>query len=570
MHTVEIILLVLMLGAVTGVASRYLTAIPLPLIQITIGALLSWPQAGLHIGFDPELFLLLFIPPLLFADGWRIPKRELFGLYRPVLLLAFGLVFLTVLGLGYLIHWMLPSMPLSVAFALAAVVSPTDAVAVSAITRNLGMPHKTMHILEGESLLNDASGLVALKFALAATLTGAFSALDAARDFVWMCVGGLSLGALMGWGFSTARKNITRRLGDMAATQMVLLLVLLPFAVYLLAEVIGTSGILAAVAAGITTNMADLDRGEFIHERLQTDSTWSMVESSFNGAIFLLLGLQLPTISRTMMESHSYHWWELTSFVFIIGAALLLVRWFWLTFVVYGRFFRTHAPGKPPERPSQRLLVATTFAGIRGAVTLAAALSFPLMLNAKTPFPARDLVVFLATGVILLTLILGSIALPLLLRGLPKPTADHAEEEERLARIQACQQAINSMAITDAEIASHDEKWLTQHQEIIGLLTKEYRRRIEMMEAHQPEGNEDPEEDAEGQSDSRAIIERKQRYIIEQEMRLRGLQAERRAIYAQRRKNLINDETMRGLVQEIDMAEISLKRRLAANRRQVA
>ncbi|MGO3742047.1 Na+/H+ antiporter [Kerstersia sp.] len=570
MHTVEIILLVLMLGAVTGVASRYLTAIPLPLIQITIGALLSWPQAGLHIGFDPELFLLLFIPPLLFADGWRIPKRELFGLHRPVLLLAFGLVFITVLGLGYLIHWLLPSMPLSVAFALAAVVSPTDAVAVSAITRNLGMPHKTMHILEGESLLNDASGLVALKFALAATLTGAFSALDAARDFVWMCVGGLSLGALMGWGFSTARKNITRRLGDMAATQMVLLLVLLPFAVYLLAEVIGTSGILAAVAAGITTNMADLDRGEFIHERLQTDSTWSMVESSFNGAIFLLLGLQLPTISRTMMDSHSYHWWELTGFVFIIAAALLLVRWLWLTFVVYGRWFRIRTADKISERPPQRLLVATTFAGIRGAVTLAAALSFPLMLNAKTPFPARDLVVFLATGVILLTLILGSVALPLLLRGLPKATTDHAEEEERLARIQACQQAINSMAITDAEIAAHDAKWLTQHQEIIGLLTKEYRRRIEMMEAHQAEGADDPEKEVDGLSDSRAVIERKQRYLIEQEMRLRGLQAERRAIYALRRKNLINDETMRGLVQEIDMAEISLKRRLAANRRQVA
>ncbi|MCP1638207.1 Na+/H+ antiporter [Kerstersia gyiorum] len=570
MHTVEIILLVLMLGAVTGVASRYLTAIPLPLIQITIGALLSWPQAGLHIGFDPELFLLLFIPPLLFADGWRIPKRELFGLHRPVLLLAFGLVFITVLGLGYLIHWLLPSVPLSVAFALAAVVSPTDAVAVSAITRNLGMPHKTMHILEGESLLNDASGLVALKFALAATITGSFSALDAARDFVWMCVGGLTLGALMGWGFSTARKNITRRLGDMAATQMVLLLVLLPFAVYLLAEVIGTSGILAAVAAGITTNMADLDRGEFIHERLQTDSTWSMVESAFNGAIFLLLGLQLPTISRTMIESSDYPWWELTGFVIIIGAALLLVRWLWLTFVVYGRFFRTHLPSKPPEQPPQRLLVATTFAGIRGAVTLAAALSFPLMLNAKTPFPARDLVVFLSTGVILFTLVLGSVALPLLLRGLPKPTADHAEEEERLARIQACQQAISSMAITDAEIAAHDEKWLTQHQEIIGLLTKEYRRRIEMMEAHQAEGEEDAESNADGTTDSRAVIERKQRYIIEQELRLRGLQAERRAIYAQRRKNLINDETMRGLVQEIDMAEISLKRRLAANRRQVA
>ena len=236
MHTVEIVLLVLMLGAVTGIAARYVRGIPLPLIQIGIGALIAWPQKGLHIAFDPELFLLLFIPPLLFADGWRIPKREFFAMAKPILLLAFGLVFITVLGLGYLIHWMIPSMPLTVAFALAAVVSPTDAVAVSAITRNLGMPHKTMHMLEGESLLNDASGLVALKFAVAATLTGLFSWSDVAKDFTWMAVGGLGLGALMGWGFSHARDIVTRRVGDVAATQMVLLLLLLPFASYIVGE----------------------------------------------------------------------------------------------------------------------------------------------------------------------------------------------------------------------------------------------------------------------------------------------------------------------------------------------
>ena len=198
MHTVETVLLVLMLGALTGIAARYVRAIPLPLIQIALGALIAWPQDGLHIAFDPELFLLLFIPPLLFADGWRIPKREFFALAKPILLLAFGLVFITVFGLGYLIHWMIPSIPLTVAFALAAVVSPTDAVAVSAITRSLGMPDKTMHILEGESLLNDASGLVALKFAVAATLTGALSWTEVAKDVVWMSVGGLGVGALIG------------------------------------------------------------------------------------------------------------------------------------------------------------------------------------------------------------------------------------------------------------------------------------------------------------------------------------------------------------------------------------
>jgi hypothetical protein len=216
MHAVETVLLVLLLGALTGIVARYIRAIPLPLIQIALGALIAWPQAGLHIAFDPELFLLLFIPPLLFADGWRIPKREFFALAKPILLLALGLVLFTVLGLGYLIHWMIPEIPLTVAFALAAVISPTDAVAVSAITRNLGMPEKTMHVLEGESLLNDASGLVALKFAIAATLTGMFSWGEVAKEFTWMAVGGLGVGALIGWGFSHARGTITRRLGDVA------------------------------------------------------------------------------------------------------------------------------------------------------------------------------------------------------------------------------------------------------------------------------------------------------------------------------------------------------------------
>ena len=327
MHTVEIVLLVLTIGAVTGIIARYVQAIPLPLIQIAIGAVLSWPDAGLHIHFDPELFLLLFIPPLLFADGWRIPKREFFALNRPILRLAFGLVLFTVLGLGYLIHWMIPEMPLSVAFALAAVVSPTDAVAVSAITRHLGMPADTMHVLEGESLLNDASGLVALKFAVAATLTGLFSWTGAAREFAWVALGGIAVGTAVGWGFSYLREVVTRRVGDLASTQMVLLLSLLPFAAYIAGEQIGVSGILSAVAAGVATNFADLNRADYITERMQNAGTWAMVESAFNGAIFLLLGLQLPSIIGVTLRDAGHDWWILVGYVVIISVALLVLRW---------------------------------------------------------------------------------------------------------------------------------------------------------------------------------------------------------------------------------------------------
>ncbi len=562
MHTVETVLLVLMLGALTGIAARYVRAVPLPLIQIALGALLSWPQKGLHITFDPELFLLLFIPPLLFADGWRIPKREFFALCKPILKLALGLVLFTVIGLGYLIHWMIPEIPLTVAFALAAVVSPTDAVAVSAITRNLGMPAQTMHVLEGESLLNDASGLVALKFAVAATLTGLFSWTDVAKDFMWMSLGGLSVGALIGWGFAVARDTVTRRLGDVAATQMVLLLVLLPFAAYIVGERIGVSGILAAVAAGIMTNFADLSRGEFVAERMQTEGTWTMVESAFNGAIFLLLGLQLPSIIGVTLQEAGHRWWVLAGYALVISSALLALRWIWLTLGVQGSLWRAHREGKMTERPSYLLTLATTLAGIRGAVTLAGALSVPLLLNNGHPFPGRDLLIFLATGTILFTLVIGSVGLPLVLRRMPSPGEPESAREERHARLAACKAAIAGMVLAKEQGEAADPQWLAQYQESAGRLTQEYRRRIDLLE--------DPAQPATPEAHSEApdvVRQRRHRYVVELELRLKSLHIERDALYAERHAHRINDESLRSLVAELDLAEISLRKRLDVARR---
>lgn len=562
MHTVEIVLLVLLLGALTGIVARYVRAVPLPLIQIALGALIAWPQAGLHIAFDPELFLLLFIPPLLFADGWRIPKREFFAMARPILLLALGLVLFTVLGLGYLIHWMIPSMPLTVAFALAAVVSPTDAVAVSSITRNLGMPEKTMHVLEGESLLNDASGLVALKFSVAATLTGLFSWTEVARDFTWMAVGGLGVGAAIGWGFAYARGTITRRLGDVAATQMVLLLVLLPFAAYIVGEKIGVSGILSAVAAGVATNFADLERSSYISERLQTEGTWSMVEASFNGAVFLLLGLQLPSIIGMTLHEAGHDWWILVGYVAAISFGLLLLRWIWLTLGVHGSLLRAHHQGKMAERPSPLLNLATTMAGIRGAVTLAGALSVPMLLNDGQPFPARDMLVFLATGTILVTLVLGAVSLPIILRYLPPPEESPTLREERLAREHACMAAIAHLTMTEQELQNHDAEWVAMRQEVNGHLTQEYRNRIQLLDdgsgmaATIESQREVPE----------VVRQRKRRYVLEIEARLECIHAERDFYYQERQAHRINDESLRNLVSELDMQEIAMRKRLAIAR----
>ena len=562
MHAVETVLLVLLLGALTGIVARYIRAIPLPLIQIALGALIAWPQAGLHIAFDPELFLLLFIPPLLFADGWRIPKREFFALAKPILLLALGLVLFTVLGLGYLINWMIPEIPLTVAFALAAVISPTDAVAVSAITRNLGMPEKTMHVLEGESLLNDASGLVALKFAIAATLTGMFSWGEVAKEFTWMAVGGLGVGAAIGWGFSHARGTITRRLGDVAATQMVLLLVLLPFAAYIVGEKIGVSGILAAVAAGIATNFADLERSSYISERMQTAGTWSMVEAAFNGAIFLLLGLQLPSIIGVPLHQAGHDWWILVGYVAVISVALLLMRWIWLVLGVHGSLLRAHRQGKMSERPSALLNLATTLAGIRGAVTLAGALSVPMLLNNGQPFPARDMLIFLATGTILFTLVIGAVGLPIVLRYIPAHAESPTVREERLAREQACIAAMTKLTLSEEEIAQRDPEWVAMRQEVNGHLTQEYRNRIQLLD----DGSGAAQTIESLREAPEVVRQRKLRYVLEIETRIECIHAERDFYYAERQAHRINDESLRSLVSELDMQEIAMRKRLVVAR----
>ena len=556
MHTIEIVLLVLMLGAVSGILARYVRAIPLPLIQIALGAALSWPQRGLHIQFDPNIFLLLFIPPLLFADGWRIPKREFFALAKPILMLAFGLVVFTVIGLGYFVHWLIPSIPLPVAFALAAVVSPTDAVAVSAITRNLGMPPKTMHILEGESLLNDASGLVALKFAVLATAVGALSWQTMAKEFLWMAIGGLAIGTLLGGLFAVIREAVSRRVGDMASTQLVLLLVLLPFAAYLAGEKFGTSGILAAVAAGVTTNFADLNRDAFIRERLQTDAVWTIVESAFNGAIFLLLGIQLPSIiGEQLVDAQGVEAWTLLGHVAIISTVLLVLRWLWITFGVHASLMKAHRHGKLEERPSQLMTLATTLAGIRGAVTLAAALSIPLYVKNHEPFPARELVIFIATGVILFTLIVASVGLPLILRRLPKPAESETSREERLARISACEAALASLTVSEAEAHGHSPEWLAMHQEAAGQITREYRGRMEVLRERDPAAPSDVPEAV-------AMQKHKLQYVTELAMRLHCVRSERTTLYRERHAHRINDESLRSLVAELDLNEITLRKRL--------
>ncbi|HEY4805951.1 MAG TPA: Na+/H+ antiporter, partial [Paraburkholderia sp.] len=386
------VLILLLAVAVSGIVTRIMPIkLPLPLVQIGIGALLTFPLVNPHVTFDPDIFMALFIPPLLFADGWRMPKREFFMQRRAILMLALGLVLLTVVAVGYFVHWLVPQISLPVAFALAAVLSPTDAVALSAIAGKDRIPAQLMHILEGEALMNDASGLVALKFAVAAALTGYFSLREAALSFVLIAAGGLALGAAIGWIFSFVSERFLNVTDDGDPAPGVVLTLLIPFAAYLFAEHLEVSGVLAAVSAGMTMNYTSVAHKGPVSTRVRASSTWSMIEFVFNGMVFTLLGLQFPGIlGKALLDAHhtsNAQMLRLLGYIAAVLAALYVMRfgWVWLLRWVVSRRAARH--GVANAVPGLRTVAITTVAGVRGAVTLAGVLSLPIALANGSPLP---------------------------------------------------------------------------------------------------------------------------------------------------------------------------------------
>jgi CPA1 family monovalent cation:H+ antiporter len=438
----ELFLLVLVLLALIGVSNvlnRIVPSVPVPLFQIALGVLLVLLPTHIELELEPELFFVLFIAPLLFNDGRRTRREELWKLRGWILLLAVGLVFVTVIGVGYSIHWMLPSIPLSAAFALAAILSPTDAVAVSALSGRINLPKGIMHLLEGEALMNDASGLVAFKFAVAATVTGVFSLASASWSFIVISLGGVFVGLFLSWVVLGIRAVI-RRLGIEDATMHMLIQILTPFFIYILAEHLGVSGILAVVAAGILHSVAK-DNFEPYATKLQvvSASTWSVILFILNGLVFILLGLQIPHVVEVIFEDPRFNNAQVIGYVLLITLALYVLRFLWVLFFSLLE--------KESRLTKQRLhaAVLTTISGVRGAVTLAGAFSIPLALQDGSPFPERDLIIFLSAGVILMTLVVASVLLPLLSGKKEGEGAGVKHLTERQAQIRILEMTIESL-----------------------------------------------------------------------------------------------------------------------------
>lgn len=514
--------------------------IPLPLLQIALGAGIGM-LPGLSMNLNPGVFLLLFLPPLLFLDGWRIPKEGLFRDIGTILALALGLVVFTVLGAGYFINWMIPAMPLAVAFALAAVISPTDPIAVSAIAERIPVPKRLMHILEGESLLNDASGLVCLEFAVVATLTGTFELSEAAQSFARLALGGVAIGAAFTWLVTRFKEMISRRFGEEIAVQ-ILISLLIPFAAYLIAEHLHCSGILAAVSAGIAMSYTELSGRALALTRMRRTAVWDLLQYSLNGLIFVLLGEQLPKIvdgaSQVVQETghHSPAW--LILYILAINLSLALLRfawvWLWIRFGLYRRRATTTAS-------VWRVSAVLSIAGVRGSITLAGVLTLPLLMHdGSTPFPARDLAILLAAGVIILSLIAASIVMPILLkRDLHLPPEPEHQAATNRARDIAARAAIRAI-----EKAQHDlgegRPDADRYIDAAARVADYYRYRIEVR--NKP--------DQEEHLENTAKIEE-----IEAQLRLVGLRAERDELFRLVRRRRLDEETARRLIHDIDLRE---------------
>ncbi|MNJ95918.1 Sodium, potassium, lithium and rubidium/H(+) antiporter [compost metagenome] len=541
MHTVTIILILLLAVVASAFMARLLPIkVPLPLVQIATGAVLSY-GFGISVPLDPEFFFLFFIPPLLFLDGWRIPKSAFFRDARPIVTLAIGLVLFTVVGMGYFIHWMIPAIPLAAAFALAAILSPTDPVAVSAIASQSPIPSRLMHILEGESLLNDASGLVCFRFAVAAVITGSFSLLDASLEFLQAAGGGLLVGIAVAWLIGILNRWLVAAVGEDPGTQ-ILISLLVPFAAYLGAEHIGSSGILAAAAAGITMHYADLVGRRLAATRMQRRAVWDTIQMALNGVIFVILGAQLratveglPGIALEMGLSTA--WW-LAFYVLAITAVLAVLRFLW----VWGSLKFTVFKGKRNEdeevvKPPFKLLLVTAFAGVRGAITLAGILTLPFLLPNGAEFPARDLLIFLAKGVILLSLLTASIALPLLTRDLefsPEPVIGAGEGQARAAAAEAAIRRVEQLTQT---MSANDA-----YAEAAARVTELYQRRLDY-------GNE---------GDEAARIQ--EQAEAERSLRLEAIRAERDELFQMWLNDKLDDSVHQHLLRELDLIEGALSR----------
>lgn len=416
MHILEAVILLMALVVISNVIDHFIPAIPVSLIQVVLGLGVALIMRT-SIPLETDWFLLLFIAPLLFNDGRRFPKKELWKLRGPILANAIVLVFLTTLLGGLLFHVIIPTMPFSVSFALAAILSPTDPVAVQSISQRANLPEGVLHIVSGESLINDASGLIAFKYAIAATVTGVFSIKAAALDFIYISVMGFVSGVII-IALILIAENWLYRQGINDVIFSTVLRVTTPFVVYLITEeLFHASGVIAVVAAGIVFHFygtaPDRSQPELT---LVSERTWDIIIYTLNGIVFLILGIELPIATTNVIKNDNINTFAAFGISFVAWLILLAIRVIWI--YAYQSVSAMRVKKSNPQYSNKMHSFKAAFlaglSGVRGAVTMAGVLSIPVVVSNGQAFPSRSLALFVAACVIIISLVVATIMLPLI------------------------------------------------------------------------------------------------------------------------------------------------------------
>jgi CPA1 family monovalent cation:H+ antiporter len=504
--------------------------IPYPILFVIGGLLLGWIPGLPPVRLNPNLVFFLFLPPLLFPAALFTSWRDFRLNLRPISLLAIGLVLFTTVAVAYLAHYFM-HIPLAAGFVLGAIISPPDAIAATAIAERLKVPRRIVTILEGESLVNDATALVAYGFAVAAVRTGTFSLAPAVGQFFIVGIGGILIGLAVGW----LAQQFHKRVDDAPIEITVSLLT--PFVAYLCAERLGVSGVLAVVTAGLYLGRRMPELLTF-KTRLQGGPVWEMVEFLLNGFVFILIGLQLPAVLHAL-SGHDISIHRLVAYALFISLAVILIRLLWVFPAAYlPRMLFKSIRDRDPY-PSWRHVTIIGWTGMRGVVSLAAALAIPLTMDktpAGPPFPSRDLILFLTFIVILATLVVQGLSLPLLIRWLGVKDDGSMEKEEREARLKANQAALARLnQIGESEPVKADA---------LQRLRVEYEDHIRQVEGAEPEN---------AGTKLRLFSSEYEHLSYE------ALLVERQTILQLRNENVISDEVLRHIQRDIDLAEARLR-----------
>ena len=496
METFEFILIVLTCVAASSVIDK-LVNVSIPVIQVIIGLLVALALPTIQdVHLNSELFMLLFIAPLLYNETREINIRALLLNLKSILSLAITLVIVSVFVVGNILHIMVPSIPLAAAFALAAALGPTDAATVTALKSNIHLTKRQQTLLSGESLINDASGVVAFQFSVAAAVTGSFSAMDAAGSFALLFIGGIVVGLIAGIMLSTLN-TVLSRLGYTDTVANVLYEVLTPFLIYLLAETLHVSGILAVVAAGlaIASPRRQNDTAMAARKKLASDSSWSVISFLINGTIFVFLGIQLP-LAVIPGFNGGLNLLQIIGIVAVVTLVMYAVRFAWLFALETNKLRHgghlctgkdsdsvspaNEKPDTPvaaiaPEKITHTELIknvlVTTIAGAKGAVTLSIIYTLPLIMQSGAAFPQRDLIITLAAGVILATLLIADNILPVLSKS---PETDSNLPE----RIRAGEIAVLQATIEELRNLSHSEDSSAKYLPSLRLAISRYNNRL--------------------------------------------------------------------------------------------